>query len=374
MAKLLVHESAGVREFEIVDNEVHMGRELDNTLRLPDPSISRHHCVLRKLASGYEIQDLQSSNGVLINGNRVQSSPLRNGDRITLGQVQLTFQDLNPEVAATTPVSVQPPSGTVRMSAEELAAIHAGRAPEEPAPAPAVAPSQDQIATGQVSHPAAPPVPPVAPVPPPRPIETPVPSPAGALLPSIPDEAIPTGERGDFVSRLLATLIDYSPMLAIQVLSLLLVPATLGPRGMGMGAGLGAVAALGCFSFLLLIAYLFLVPWCWIKYGATPGKKLMKLRVVPEGNPNGRLDVGMAALRMVGYLINGLIAWVITLPFTAMFVIGAMASGGFGANMLLMRLMNFLASILPYLLILFTAERKGIHDMISKTVVIKVDR
>ncbi|HEX9081235.1 MAG TPA: FHA domain-containing protein, partial [Holophagaceae bacterium] len=90
MAKLLVHESAGVREFEIVDNEVHMGRELDNTLRLPDPSISRHHCVVRKVAGGYEIQDLQSSNGVLVNGNRVQSSPLRDGDRITLGQVQLT--------------------------------------------------------------------------------------------------------------------------------------------------------------------------------------------------------------------------------------------------------------------------------------------
>ena len=101
MAKLLVHESAGVREFEIVDEEVHMGRELDNTLRLPDPSISRHHCVLRRVAGGYEIQDLQSSNGVLVNGNRVQSSPLRNGDRITLGQVQLTFQDPQSEVGAT---------------------------------------------------------------------------------------------------------------------------------------------------------------------------------------------------------------------------------------------------------------------------------
>lgn len=79
MAKLLVHESAGIREFEIIDNEVHMGRELDNTLRLPDPSISRHHCVIRKVGGGFEIQDLQSSNGVLVNGNRVQASPCGTG-------------------------------------------------------------------------------------------------------------------------------------------------------------------------------------------------------------------------------------------------------------------------------------------------------
>ena len=107
MAKLLVHESAGVREFEIIDNEVHMGRELDNTLRLPDPSISRHHCVIRKVGGGFEIQDLQSSNGVLVNGNRVQASPLRNGDRITLGQVQLTFQDPHPEAGATVALNIQ---------------------------------------------------------------------------------------------------------------------------------------------------------------------------------------------------------------------------------------------------------------------------
>ena len=93
MAKLLIHESAGVREFELVDNEIHIGRELDNTLRLPDPSISRHHCVIRRIGDGFEIQDLQSSNGVLVNGNRIQTSPLRHGDRVTLGQIQLTFQD-----------------------------------------------------------------------------------------------------------------------------------------------------------------------------------------------------------------------------------------------------------------------------------------
>jgi uncharacterized RDD family membrane protein YckC len=310
MAKLLVHESAGVREFEIIDNEVHMGRELDNTLRLPDPSISRHHCVVRKAGGAYEIQDLQSSNGVLVNGNRVQSSPLRDGDRITLGQVQLTFQDPQ-EVGRTVAISAMeappaPPSGTVRMSADQLAAIHTGKPPAEP----------EQIATGPVPTPAAvpPPVPPPAPAMPPVPPAPPVaPQPVapyappsgamnqggksflGSLLPSIPDDAVSTGERGDLVTRLLAVLIDAVPLILISVVFMVL----------------SIIPFLGCIliplSFLLELAYyFFFVPWCVSKYGASIGKKMMKLRVIPEGVPGGYLTLGPAILRQFGnfFLLN----------------------------------------------------------------------
>ena len=391
MAKLLVHESAGVRAFEIVDNEVHIGRELDNTLRLPDPSISRHHAVIRKVGGGYEIQDLQSSNGVLVNGNRVQSSPLRDGDRVTLGQIQLTFQDPQPEVAATVAIQMTDPivpTGTVRMSADDLAAIHAGKAPGAVPPAPA--PVQNQAATGPVATPPVKaPAPPAStpPAPMPPPIATPkpfgeftnpgtsVPPSLGFLapfLPPVPDDAIPTGERGDFVTRLLAALIDYSPIILLQILSMLLMPAVLTVGE--LPTGFGALAALGCLSIILWIGYLIFVPWCWIKFGATPGKKIMKLRVVPESNPSGRIDLGMAVLRLLGYLVNGIIAWIITLPFTALFVMGSVMAGGFHGNLLLMKAVSLIASVIPYLLILFTVERKGLHDMISKTIVIKVDR
>lgn len=158
MAKLLVQESgAEPREFDLVDAEVHIGRELDNALRIPDPSISRHHCVIRKAGSGFEIQDLQSSNGVLINGNRVLSSPLKHGDRVTLGQIQITF--LQPEAAdegATVAIQAMGngnPAGTVRISADEMAALHGGLAPKAAKPAPPPEPPK----------PAVPPVAPVAP-------------------------------------------------------------------------------------------------------------------------------------------------------------------------------------------------------------------
>lgn len=343
MAKLLVHESAGVREFEIVDNEVHMGRELDNTLRLPDPSISRHHCVLRKVAGGYEIQDLQSSNGVLVNGSRVQTSPLRDGDRITLGQVHLTFQDPRAE-GATMAISREEapaaPLGTVRMSAAELAAIHGGGTPSP----------EGQGATGPVpTAPPVPPVPPVAPPPPAPPKSAPefghfthagaLPNPAPAFLqpylPPLPDDAQPTGERGDFFTRLVAVLIDAAPLVALWVVIYILEHVLF--YILGPGACLVAVL-IGLIQLVVGVGYSwFFLPWCWIKFGASPGKRMMKLRVVPEADPHGRIDVGTAALRMVGHLVNGVLLG------------------------------------LPYLMI-FGGERKGLQDIISKSLVIKVDR
>ncbi len=330
MAKLLVHESAGIREFEIVDSEVHMGRELDNTLRLPDPSISRHHCVVRKMGGGYEIQDLQSSNGVLVNGNRVQSSPLRDGDRITLGQVQLTFQDPRPEASPTVAINIQEaplvPTGTVRMSADQLAAIHTGKPLAEAEPKLQL---QDQVATGPVPTPIKPPILPVASPSAPRPMaiaapsNNPVPAFLAVYLPPVPDDAQPIGERGDFLTRLVAVIIDVVPVIALYI----------------AGFILAFIPFLGCVVLPLvgLIGFgywILFIPYCESHYGGSFGKKLMKLRIVPEDDPLGRIDFGTAILRRVGHILN--------------FTIG-------------------------YLLVL-GGERKHVGDMISKSICIKVDR
>jgi len=93
MARLLIHESTGIREFELVDDEVLIGRELDNALRISDPSVSRHHAVLRRTPQGYVIQDKQSANGVVVKGKKVNEAEISDGDQFLLGQIQLTFQD-----------------------------------------------------------------------------------------------------------------------------------------------------------------------------------------------------------------------------------------------------------------------------------------
>jgi uncharacterized RDD family membrane protein YckC len=328
MAKLLVQESNGAREFELVDLEVSLGRELDNSLRLADPSISRHHAVIRQTESGHEIQDLGSSNGVLINGNRVQTALLQDGDRLTLGQLQLTYVDTRPVPVKDSPL------GTMRMNMEDMAKLQAGSttempAPPPPPPAPAIIP---------VPTPMAPPAP-KAPAPwPPRPAQQ-APNPAPEFLrpylPPVPDDAQPIVfggivERGEFGPRFLAWLIDSLIGAGLVVVFMLVV-----------GALAFVTKGLGCLALLLYpvitIGYLVFMLWCMVQFRATIGKKIMKLRIVPEDNPNGNIDWGMALLRFLGHMVSG-----------------------------------FLFD-LPYLLIL-GAERKGFQDMFSRSIVIKVDR
>jgi pSer/pThr/pTyr-binding forkhead associated (FHA) protein/uncharacterized RDD family membrane protein YckC len=321
---LLVQESGGVREFELVDNEVQIGRELDNVLRLADPSISRHHAVVRRTTTGYEIEDLGSSNGVLLNGAKVQISALKDGDRVTLGQVQVSFVD--PRPAEEEPVN---PLGTIRINPEEMRKVQSTM---PPAPEPAAAPVPPP------PPPIQPRVPPQAPPPAPQAVPD-APQAPGFLagwLPPIPDDAQPimvgdVPERGDFVTRLLAYLIDMAPIVAIVVIFMIL--------GFVVGMIPGLRIVLGCVMSILQaalsLAYsLFFLPWCWSKYGATPGKKMMKLRVVPEDDPYGRIDLGTAYLRLLGHICN---------------------------------------CTLGYLLIL-GSERKAVQDYISKSICIKVDR
>ena len=80
--------------------------------------------------------------------------------------------------------------------------------------------------------------------------------------------------------------------------------------------------------------YWFFVPWCVSKHGASIGKKVMKLRVVPEGNPQGRIDLGPAILRQIGNIL--------------------------AVNLIVLAIKG--------------DERISLSDMLAKTEVLKVDR
>jgi hypothetical protein len=59
---------------------------------IPDPNISRRHAELRQVAPGeWEIVDLNSTNGVKVNGRRLPSARLREGDEVTLGTTTFRF-------------------------------------------------------------------------------------------------------------------------------------------------------------------------------------------------------------------------------------------------------------------------------------------
>ena len=71
-----------------------IGRTPDNDLVLSDLEVSRHHAELRKLATGgYEIVDLESHNGIYVNGSRVSSHALTESDLVGIGRSTFRLRD-----------------------------------------------------------------------------------------------------------------------------------------------------------------------------------------------------------------------------------------------------------------------------------------
>ncbi|MCO5316206.1 MAG: FHA domain-containing protein [Solirubrobacterales bacterium] len=69
-----------------------LGRSADADCPVDDPNVSRRHAELRQRASGsWEIVDLNSTNGIKVNGRRVASSRLQDGDRVTIGTTTFGF-------------------------------------------------------------------------------------------------------------------------------------------------------------------------------------------------------------------------------------------------------------------------------------------
>jgi hypothetical protein len=70
-----------------------IGRSRDCDLVLDDTGISRRHAEIRLGPDGWEIEDLGSTNGVLVNGHAIHSRQLlQAGDRVELGSTEARFE------------------------------------------------------------------------------------------------------------------------------------------------------------------------------------------------------------------------------------------------------------------------------------------
>ncbi len=68
-----------------------IGRATDNDIVIQDVLASRHHAFLTQTPLGTEIRDAHSVNGTFVNGVRVGSAVLTEGDVVTIGNVDLVF-------------------------------------------------------------------------------------------------------------------------------------------------------------------------------------------------------------------------------------------------------------------------------------------
>lgn len=68
-----------------------VGRDGQCDLHLPDNSVSRRHVEFRRVGDGYELSDLRSTNGTLVNNEPISCHLLESGDRIKIGSYIFKF-------------------------------------------------------------------------------------------------------------------------------------------------------------------------------------------------------------------------------------------------------------------------------------------
>jgi uncharacterized RDD family membrane protein YckC len=134
-------------------------------------------------------------------------------------------------------------------------------------------------------------------------------------------------------SRLIAYIVDYI-LIWVLVIVVSLVLGSVMAAGASADSG-GAVAGGALVWFLaLFVIMLGYFPWFWTRGGATPGMKLLHIRVVREVDGGG-LTGGQAVMRLIGYWVSAVVFY------------------------------------LGFIWILIDAHKQGWHDKIANTVVIE---
>jgi hypothetical protein len=96
-SRLLAFKDGGsVRRFAIAEGWMRIGRSATADLRLNDPTVSRRHAlIVATREHELRVLDDRSLNGVFVNGEQIEWSPLHDGDELAIGRFRLHAIDLS---------------------------------------------------------------------------------------------------------------------------------------------------------------------------------------------------------------------------------------------------------------------------------------
>src|SRR5262249_50807038 len=94
MHKLIIQDDEGkTTVVPLIRDEITIGRKEGNTIRLTERNVSRRHARLLKGSGAVFIEDLDSYNGVRVNGQRIQGRvAVTEQDRIQIGDYLLELR------------------------------------------------------------------------------------------------------------------------------------------------------------------------------------------------------------------------------------------------------------------------------------------
>jgi transcriptional regulator with GAF, ATPase, and Fis domain len=101
-AKLIIQENGAERVVELKGRATSVGRSQENDITIDDINSSRRHCAIERTKGGYEIVDLKSRNGTLVNGILILRKELRPGDCVEIGKTRIFFDHVSSEFSEET--------------------------------------------------------------------------------------------------------------------------------------------------------------------------------------------------------------------------------------------------------------------------------
>jgi FHA domain-containing protein len=88
---ILILDEAVIGEYPLDKDVISIGRLPDNDIRPNDPAVSRKHAQIKLEGERVLLEDLGSTNGTLVNGRKVKSCVLRDGDLVQVGRHQVRY-------------------------------------------------------------------------------------------------------------------------------------------------------------------------------------------------------------------------------------------------------------------------------------------
>ncbi|MBK7116286.1 MAG: FHA domain-containing protein [Proteobacteria bacterium] len=92
IVRVLIRQEGGAEVMYPIGRHTTVGRTPENDIQIDTTYISRHHAVLLSSADACIVEDLNSTNGVLVNGRRVGRQVLHDGDTVTIGKTEFRYQ------------------------------------------------------------------------------------------------------------------------------------------------------------------------------------------------------------------------------------------------------------------------------------------
>lgn len=90
--RVLIRQEGGADVVYPLGRRTTIGRTAENDIQIDTTYVSRHHAVLLSSGDHCIVEDLHSTNGVLVNGRRVGRQILQDGDTVTVGKTEFRYQ------------------------------------------------------------------------------------------------------------------------------------------------------------------------------------------------------------------------------------------------------------------------------------------